>query len=137
MKFHSHCLAASVLLAVCAFAAPALSAQGALGYLGHGRNAQDPAAVAAAHATDAAEIATTQLIRTSINSDNSLSADAHGVKILTMNGRVTLFGPVASEDEKSAVVAKARAIVGDRSVANQLYVPQTTDSVVADPPTVS
>ena len=134
MKFHAHYFAAPALLGLLALSAPVLSAQGALGFVGNGRNVQDPVAVAAAHATDAAEAATTQLIHTAINSDNSLSADARSVKILTINGRVTIFGPVASEDEKSAVIAKARAIVGDRGVSVQLYIPQTTDSAIFDQP---
>jgi hyperosmotically inducible periplasmic protein len=120
--------------AVALAAAPSVFAQGALGYVGHGRNVQTPKAVAAAHAGDLAEYNTSQLIRAAINADGSLSSDAHNVQILTLNGHVTLSGPVASDDEKSAVVAKAEAIVGDLAVADQLYVPQTTDSFISDQP---
>jgi osmotically-inducible protein OsmY len=44
--------------------------------------------------------------------DKSLSSYAHNVKIISQNGSVTLKGPVKSEDEKSAVIAKAVAVVG-------------------------
>ena len=44
--------------------------------------------------------------------DKTLSSYAHNVKIISQNGSVTLKGPVKSEDEKSAVIAKAVAVVG-------------------------
>jgi hyperosmotically inducible protein len=54
----------------------------------------------------------TKNIRQSIMADKSLSSYAHNVKIISQNGSVTLKGPVKSEDEKSAVIAKAVAVVG-------------------------
>ncbi len=60
-----------------------------------------------------ADRALTQKIRRSIVADKSLSTYAHNVKIISQNGSVTLKGPVQSEDEKKAVVAKAVAIAGD------------------------
>jgi osmotically-inducible protein OsmY len=45
-------------------------------------------------------------------SDKSLSTYAHNVKIISQNGTVTLKGPVRSDDEKRAVVAKAVAVTG-------------------------
>jgi hyperosmotically inducible protein len=64
----------------------------------------------------------TKKIRMAIHGDNSLSTYAHNVKILTQNGKVTLKGPVRSEDEKANIGAKAIAVAGDGNVDNQLDV---------------
>ena len=61
-------------------------------------------------------------IRRSIAQDKSLSSYAHNIKIISQNGVVTLKGPVRSEDEKSAIEAKAAEIVGREKVTNQLEV---------------
>lgn len=62
----------------------------------------------------------TRKIRTSIHQDKSLSTYAHNVKIITQGGKVTLKGPVRSDAEKSAVAAKATAVVGNGNVDNQI-----------------
>lgn len=54
----------------------------------------------------------TKQIRRSIMADKSLSSYAHNIKIISQNGMVTLKGPVKSDDEKTAVVAKAVAVTG-------------------------
>ncbi len=54
----------------------------------------------------------TRNIRRSIMADKSLSTYAHNIKIISQNGSVTLKGPVKSDDEKKAVVAKAVAVAG-------------------------
>jgi hyperosmotically inducible protein len=64
----------------------------------------------------------TRDIRRSIIQDKSLSSYAHNVKIISQNGMVTLKGPVRSEDEKSAIEAKAAEVVGKDRVTNQLEV---------------
>ena len=48
--------------------------------------------------------------------EKSLSTDAHNVKIISQDGKVTLRGPVRSEDEKQDVQAKAAAVVGEGNV---------------------
>ncbi len=64
----------------------------------------------------------TQAIRQAVIDDKSLSTDAQNIKIVTMDGRVTLRGPVASEAEKTAIAAKAQLIAGTTPVENQLEV---------------
>jgi hyperosmotically inducible protein len=65
----------------------------------------------------------TKRIRQSIMSDKSLSTYAHNVKVISQNGLVTLKGPVRSEDEKSAIEAKAMEVVGDKTkISNQMSV---------------
>jgi osmotically-inducible protein OsmY len=44
--------------------------------------------------------------------NKSLSFTAKNVKIITINGKVTLRGPVISEAERSAVEADARRAAG-------------------------
>jgi hyperosmotically inducible protein len=61
-------------------------------------------------------------IRQSIVQDKSLSSYAHNVKIIAENGAVTLKGPVRSDEEKSAVEAKAAEIAGADKVTSQLEV---------------
>jgi osmotically-inducible protein OsmY len=64
----------------------------------------------------------TQQIRRAIVQDKSLSTYAHNVKIISEDGMVTLKGPVRSEEEKTAVEAKASEIAGKDKVTSQLEV---------------
>jgi hypothetical protein len=64
----------------------------------------------------------TKKIRMAIHDDKSLSTYAHNIKIITQDGKVTLKGPVRSEDEKSNIGAKAAAVAGDGNVTNQIDV---------------
>lgn len=64
----------------------------------------------------------TRQIRKAVVADKSLSTYAHNVKVITANGTVTLRGPVRSEDEKSSIESKARAITGVGDVKNELTV---------------
>lgn len=66
--------------------------------------------------------AITQKIRKAVIEDKSLSTYAHNIKIITQDGKVTLRGPVRSEDEKNNLQAKAVAVAGDASVTNQLEI---------------
>jgi osmotically-inducible protein OsmY len=69
-----------------------------------------------------ADRAMTQKIRKAIHDDPSLSTYAHNIKIITQNAKVTLRGPVQSEDEKSNLEAKAVSVAGQENVTNQLKV---------------
>jgi hyperosmotically inducible protein len=64
----------------------------------------------------------TAAIRRSVVADKALSFTAKNVKIITVGGKVTLRGPVKSDEEKSAIEAKAKAAPGVSSVDNQLEV---------------
>jgi hyperosmotically inducible protein len=64
----------------------------------------------------------TQKIRKSIHEDKSLSTYGHNIKIIAQNGKVTLRGPVRSEDEKNNLQAKAVAVAGEGNVMNQLEI---------------
>jgi hyperosmotically inducible periplasmic protein len=66
--------------------------------------------------------AITQKIRKAVHDDSSLSTYAHNIKIISQDGKVTLRGPVRSEDEKSNLQAKAVAVAGQENVTNQLEI---------------
>ena len=64
----------------------------------------------------------TQKIRKAIHEDKSLSTYAHNIKIITQDGKVTLRGPVRSQEEKSNIEAKAVAAAGEGNVTDQLEI---------------
>jgi hyperosmotically inducible protein len=66
--------------------------------------------------------AITQKIRRAIHEDSSLSTYAHNIKVITQNGKVTLRGPVRSEEEKANLEAKAVGVAGQDNVIDQLQV---------------
>jgi hyperosmotically inducible periplasmic protein len=66
----------------------------------------------------------TQKIRQAIMKDDSLSTDAKNIKIITINGVVTLRGPVASSQEKDTIARKVNGVSGVSRVDNQLEVAQ-------------
>jgi hyperosmotically inducible periplasmic protein len=67
----------------------------------------------------------TEQIRKSIIADKSLSLYAHNVKIITINGMVTLKGPVKSDAEKQTVANLAvKAAGGQEKVTNNITVKQ-------------
>ena len=61
-------------------------------------------------------------IRHDVVADKSLSTYGHNVKIIASRGKVTLKGPVHTEDEKHAIEEHARKYAGDGNVDNQITV---------------
>jgi hyperosmotically inducible periplasmic protein len=61
-------------------------------------------------------------VRKAIMADKELSTYAHNIKIVTMNGHVTLKGPVKSEDEKQRIASDVISIIPADSLTNQLTV---------------
>ncbi len=64
----------------------------------------------------------TRKIRLALHDDKSLSMYAHNIKIISQDGKVTLRGPVRSDDERAAIEAKAVAVAGEGNVTNRLHV---------------
>jgi hyperosmotically inducible periplasmic protein len=64
----------------------------------------------------------TQRIRKIVVADDTLSTNAKNIKIVTINGVVTLRGPVATIQEKNAIERKLSDVQGVKSVDNQLDV---------------
>lgn len=63
-----------------------------------------------------------QKIRKSIMDDKDLSTYAHNVKIIAVDGKVTLKGPVRSEEEKKTVEQKATEVAGAGNVTNEITI---------------
>jgi len=68
------------------------------------------------------DVELTRQIRQLLVKDDSLSVYAKNVKIITMNGAVTLKGPVHSELEKNRIAQLAQIIVGSKNISNDLAV---------------
>lgn len=64
----------------------------------------------------------TQKIRQLVMDSASLSTNGKNVKIITINGTVTLRGPVESDDEKITIERLASNVSGVVNVDNQLEV---------------
>jgi len=64
----------------------------------------------------------TQKIRQAVVDDKSLSTYAHNVKIITVDGMVTLKGPVRSEDEKRTIEEKAGQIAGKDKIRSEIEI---------------
>jgi hyperosmotically inducible protein len=85
-------------------------------------NSSDPSSIADGQKNDALDLKLTQTIRQSVMADQSLSVDAHNVKIVSVNGYVVLNGVVRSDSEKASVEAKAVQVAGADKVKDALKV---------------
>lgn len=116
------------LLSVCAFAAllavvPAGAGQYDADNTGRNvRDRDDKTLTPTDQGGSAADRELTARIRKAIVDDDALSTNAQNVKIVTVDGVVTLRGPVKSADEKAMVASKAQAAKGVKRVDNQLEV---------------
>jgi hyperosmotically inducible protein len=63
-----------------------------------------------------------QKIRKAVVADKSLSTYSHNVKIISEHGKVTLKGPVHTEEESKNIEAKAVEVAGAGNVTNTLTV---------------
>jgi hyperosmotically inducible protein len=68
------------------------------------------------------DVLITRRIRQEILARDGFSASARNVKVITVNGRVTLRGPVNGEAEKEAIAAIATRLAANGNVDNQLEV---------------
>jgi osmotically-inducible protein OsmY len=119
MNMHARTLVASLALVIASIAraqtAPDNSKQ----------NSTDPmnkSVTADTQKNDAADLQLTKQIRASLIADKSLSTYAHNIKIVAVNGNVTLNGVVRTEREKEAIEAKAQALVNNGSLVDNLKI---------------
>lgn len=75
------------------------------------------------------DISTTASIRRAIGDNDKMSVNAKNVKIITKDGRVTLRGPVNSNEEKRLIGEIANRIARAGNVDNQLEVKITTSGL--------
>ena len=70
----------------------------------------------------AQDVEVTRRIRKALVADKALSTNAKNIKIITLNGKVTLQGPVGNAREQKSVLKKARKTAGVKSVTSELEV---------------
>jgi hyperosmotically inducible periplasmic protein len=86
------------------------------------RDRDDQSVTSGDQGGSAADRELTANIRKAIVGDDSLSMNAHNVKIITKDGVVTLRGPVETAGEKTSVAVKAQKVAGVKRVDNQLEI---------------
>ena len=88
------------------------------------KNNKDHAQTADSQSNAKADRQTTASVRKAIVADKDLSTYAHNIKIITINGAVTLKGPVKSEDEKQKIASDTESVVAADRITNELTVKQ-------------
>jgi osmotically-inducible protein OsmY len=68
------------------------------------------------------DVEVTRRIRKALVADKALSTNAKNIKIITLNGKVTLRGPVETTREQKSIVKKARKTAGVKGVTSELEV---------------
>lgn len=69
-----------------------------------------------------ADLKITQAIRQALMKDSELSMTAKNIKVITVNGQVTLRGPVTTAQEKSKIDQLAKSAAGGAHIDDQLDV---------------
>ena len=64
----------------------------------------------------------TRRIRQAIMKEETFSTYAQNVKVISVNGKVTLKGPVSTESEKTKILSHARSVAGTANVTNEMSV---------------
>ena len=85
------------------------------------RDRDDQSVTATDQSNDPADIKLTADIRKMVVNDGSLSMTAKNVKIITIQGVVTLRGPVDTAKEKSAIETHAKH-AGAKKITNELEI---------------
>jgi osmotically-inducible protein OsmY len=70
--------------------------------------------------TSASDREITRQVRRTIAQDKQLSFTAKNIKVITINGKVTLKGPVRTPQEREIIAALAQQVSGVAAVDNQL-----------------
>jgi len=86
------------------------------------RDRNDQTVTAGDQSENEADRKISQSIRQSLTADDTLSTNGKNVKVITTDGKVTLRGPVKSDQEKAAIAAKAQQVAGVKNVDNQLEI---------------
>lgn len=86
------------------------------------RDRHHAAPIPSDQANDKADLRITQQIRKNVMGDSTLSFTAKNVKIICAGGKVTLRGPVKTQQERAAIAAAAQRVAGVSEVDNQLEV---------------
>ena len=101
---------------------PAMRAQDSTSQADNTRNNKGDQPTADQQKENTTDRQITQRIRSAVVKDKDLSTYAHNIKIITRDGKVTLKGPVRTEEDKASIEAKAVAVAGADNVTNQLQI---------------
>jgi hyperosmotically inducible protein len=71
-----------------------------------------------------ADVDRTAAIRRSISKQKGLSTSARNAKVITLDGQVTLRGPVRDQNEKDLIGKLAAEVAGAHNVRNELEIAQ-------------
>jgi len=71
---------------------------------------------------NSADLKTTQAVRQALMKDSELSMTAKNIKVITVNGQVTLRGPVKTAQEKTKIDQIAKSAAGGAQINDQLDV---------------
>lgn len=91
------------------------------------RDRQDQTLTPLKQGNSKADVTTTAQIRKEIIAGKNMSVNARNVKIITIDGRVTLRGPVKSAEEKRLIGEIAERSAHSGNVDNQLEVESPTE----------
>jgi len=86
------------------------------------RDRTESAVTADKQGNSKADVDRTAAIRKAITDQKSLSTTAHNAKVVTLDGRVTLRGPVRDQSEKDMIGKLAADVAGVQNVQNELEV---------------
>jgi osmotically-inducible protein OsmY len=89
--------------------------------------ASDRTTTADAQKNDKSDLQITRQIRKGVIADKSLSTYAHNVKIVSLNGTVTLNGVVRTEEDKDSVARIAAQVVGEDHIVNKIKIAPKSD----------
>ena len=84
------------------------------------RDRSDQTKTSGNQSNSAADLKITQAIRSALMKDGELSTTAKNIKVITVNGQVTLRGPVKTAQEKAKVAQLARSAAGGAQIVDQL-----------------
>jgi hypothetical protein len=86
------------------------------------RDRADATLTAGNQSNDKKDLQLLRNIRRDITKSDTFSTYAKNIKIITQNGRVTLRGPVKTEEEKAAIEVIARKYAVDGGIDNHLEI---------------
>ncbi len=72
--------------------------------------------------TPATDTQMTTKVRDAIMNDQNIGTAGHNIRVSSHNGMVTLRGKVMNEQERDAIVAKAKQVAGDANVKDDITV---------------
>jgi hyperosmotically inducible periplasmic protein len=128
MKIPRVVLCASISLALLSFSNPLhinlAAAQAASSQPDNSAQNKNQAATADNQSNAKADRELAAQARKAIIADKDLSTYAHNVKVIVVNGTITLKGPVKSDNERQKVAADVASVSSPDKVANQLTVKQ-------------